>query len=67
MTDLVRQALFEGTPTAVVLISALNNLISTDESTVAAYRERLPGSILLLLFLSAIVPSFLMGQQQGSA
>lgn len=34
-------------------------------SAVSAYRDRLPWSIVLLLFLASVVPSYLMGQQQG--
>jgi uncharacterized membrane protein YfcA len=57
--------LVEGTPIAVSLTNNLNNLTSADASRLAAYRERLPWSIVLLLFLGAIIPAFLMGLQQA--
>jgi len=65
MTVIVAEAIGEGTPIAVSLTNTLNNVTSTHASRLAAYRERLPWSIVLLLFLGAVVPSFLMGLQQG--
>jgi hypothetical protein len=65
MTEIVGAALAEGTPIAVPLTNTLNNLTSSNASRFAAYRERLPWSIVGLLFLGSIVPTFLLGQQQG--
>ncbi len=67
MTTLVAEAVGEGTPIAVSLTNTLNGLTSADASSLAAFRGRLPWSIVLLLFLGAVVPSFLMGLQQGKS
>jgi|SRR5579864_377395 len=63
MTEMVAQAV-EGTSIAVPLTNTLNNLTSTYASRVAAYDEGLPWSIVLLLFLSSVVPAFLIGMKQ---
>jgi hypothetical protein len=65
MTAIVADALGDGTPIAVSLTNTLNNVTSSNASRLAAYRERLPWSIVILLLLGAIVPAFLMGLQQG--
>jgi len=65
MTAIVAEALFAGTPIAVPLTNTLNNVTSADASRLEAFRERLPWSIVVLLFLGAIVPAFLMGLQQA--
>lgn len=67
MTAIVAEVLVEGPPIAVSLTNTLNNVTSTHASRLAAYRERLPWSIVLLLLLGAVVPSFLMGLQQGKS
>jgi Protein of unknown function (DUF4239) len=67
MTAVVAEALVAGTPIAVSLTNTLNNVTSTQASRLAAYRARLPWSIVLLLFLGAVVPSFLMGLQQATS
>ena len=67
MTALVAEALGKGTPIAVPLTNALNNVTSGHASRLAAYRERLPWIIVVLLLLGALVPSFLMGLQQGKS
>ena len=67
MTQRVDQAISEGTPVVVPLTNSLNALVSSNASRLAAYRDRLPCSILTLLFLTSIVPAFLMGRQQGTA
>jgi hypothetical protein len=64
MTEKVAQAR-DGSPYDVALANTLNNLTSSYASRLAAYDEILPWSIVLLLFLSSIVPSFLMGMKQG--
>lgn len=65
MTAAVSAAIEVGTPIAVSLTNTLNALTSNNASRLAAYRDRLPWSIVLLLFVAAVVPAFLMGQQQG--
>jgi hypothetical protein len=67
MTEIVGAALAEEkqTPIAVPLTNTLNTLTSSNASRFAAYRERLPWSIVGLLLLGSIVPTFLLGQQQG--
>ncbi|MGH7841293.1 MAG: hypothetical protein ACREQT_07185, partial [Candidatus Binataceae bacterium] len=56
----------EGTPIAVSLTNALNTVSGNQASRLSAIRDRVPTSILLLLFLSAIVTTLLIGRQQGS-
>ena len=65
MTNLVSQAVNDGTPVVAPLTNTLNNLTSSDASRLAAYRDRLPGSIVLLLSVAAIVALILIGREQG--
>jgi hypothetical protein len=65
MTTLVDQALSAGTPIAVSLTNTLNALTSNHAARLAAITDRLPGSILALLFVSTIVTTFLIGRSQG--
>lgn len=65
MTEIVAGAVAAGTPIAVSLANTLNGLTSSHAARLAAYRERLPWSIVALLFTASIVPAFLMGLQQG--
>ncbi len=67
MTAIVSKALDAGTPIAVNLTNSLNNVTSSNASRLAAFQERLPWSIVLLLFLSSLAPSFLIGVKQGSS
>jgi hypothetical protein len=67
MTDLVDEAVTAGTPIAMPLTNTLNNVTSSSASRLVAYQGRLPGSIVLLLFLSSVVPSFLIGEKQGAS
>jgi hypothetical protein len=67
MTTHVAEAVREGTPIAVSLSNTLTNLTSSHASRLAAYQESLPWSIVVLLFLSATCPSFLLGQRQGES
>jgi hypothetical protein len=66
MSELLGQALADGTPIAVPLTNALNTVSSNQASGLAAIRDRLPTSILILLFTSAIVTALLIGREQGS-
>jgi membrane protease YdiL (CAAX protease family) len=65
MTRLVGEALAVGTPIAMPLTNTLNNVTSTNASRLHTYQERLPWSIVLLLYLSSVVPSYLIGEKQG--
>jgi hypothetical protein len=65
MITLVRQALNDGTPIAVSLTNTLNGVTSNQASRLAAYRDRLPPSILFLLCTSAIITALLIGREQG--
>ncbi len=67
MRGIVAQAIAEGTPISVSLTNSLNGVTSANASRIAAYEETLPWSIQLLLLLAAIVPSFLVGEQQGAS
>jgi hypothetical protein len=67
MTEIVADSIGEGTPIAVPLTNTLNEVTSSYASRFAAYRDRLPWIIVLLLFLASVVPAFLMGQQQGTS
>jgi hypothetical protein len=67
MVDLVSQALTEGTPIAVSLTNALNGVTSSHAARLAAIRDRLPTSIVLLLLLSAVSSAMLVGREQGAA
>jgi hypothetical protein len=67
MAELVRHAIFEGTPVVVPLTNSLNNVSSSSAARLAAYHDRLPAIIVLLLFMTSVVPAFLMGQQQGAS
>jgi hypothetical protein len=64
MTSKVAQAI-DGRPMDLALTNTLNNLTSAHASRLAAYDEIVPWSIVLLLLLSSIVPSFLIGMKQG--
>ncbi|WP_029246881.1 bestrophin-like domain [Schlesneria paludicola] len=66
MTELVRNAISEGTPIVVPLTNTLNDVSSSGAARLAAYHDRLPAIIVLLLFMTSVVPAFLMGQQQGA-
>ena len=65
MTDLVGEAIAAGTPIALSLTTTLNNLTSSTASRLAAYQEKLPWSIVFLIFLGSVLPSFLIGEKQG--
>jgi hypothetical protein len=65
MTTLVAQALSGGTPIAVSLTNALNAVTSNQAARLAAIRDRLAGSILVLLFVATIVTAILIGRNQG--
>ncbi len=66
MTGLVGQALSDGTPIAVSLTNTLNAVSSNQASRLSAYKERLPTSIVFLLFACAIITALLAGREQGN-
>jgi hypothetical protein len=65
MVALVSEALTDGTPIAAPLTNALNAVSSSQAQRLAAVRDRMPASILLLLFTSAVVAAMLVGREQG--
>jgi hypothetical protein len=67
MTEIVAEAIADGTPIANPLTNTLNNLTSAKAAHVAANQERLPWLILALLLLGAVVPALLMGLHQGAS
>jgi uncharacterized membrane protein len=67
MSALVAAAIDAGTPIAVPLTNTLNALTSAQASRLAAIRDRLPASIVALLFLAAAVSTALAGLSQGAA
>jgi hypothetical protein len=65
MTTLVSEAVSEGTPIAGSLANALNSVTSNQTSRLAAYRDRLPATVVFLLYISAIAAALLIGREQG--
>jgi hypothetical protein len=65
MTRLVAEAINNGTPIAVSLTNTLNAVSSSQASRLSAFRDRLPVSILVLLFAGAISSVMLIGREQG--
>ena len=65
MTQLVAQALNNATPIAVSLTNTLNAVSSNQASRLSAFRDRLPASIVVLLFAAAISSVMLIGREQG--
>jgi hypothetical protein len=67
MTVLVDQALAAGTPIAVSLTNTLNGVTSNHAARLAAGRDRLPASVVLLLLMSALISSMLVGREEGAS
>ena len=67
MQALVGEAVDGGTPVAVPLVNTLNEVTSSHAARLAAYRDRVPASVVVLLFLAAVVSLVLMGSQQGAS
>jgi hypothetical protein len=65
MNQLVAEALNNGTPIAVSLTNTLNAVTSNQASRLSAFRDRLPPSIVVLLFAAAIASVMLIGREQG--
>jgi hypothetical protein len=66
MTNLVSDAITNGTPIAVPLINNLNALTSASASRLNAVEDRVPGIVVLLLFAFALVAMMLDGFEQGN-
>lgn len=64
---LVEEAVDSGSPVTVPLINTLNSLTSSHAARLAAVRDRLPLSIVLLLFLAAVLALGLVGLEQGAS
>jgi hypothetical protein len=67
MVQLVGRALTDGTPIAVSLTNTLNAVSSNQATRLSAIRDRLPTSIVMLLFASAIITMLLIGREQGNS
>lgn len=65
MTEIVAQAVNQGTPIAVSLMTTFNALTSSHAARLAAANDRLPASIVLLLFVAAATSAMLLGREQG--
>ena len=67
MQTLVGEAIDSGTPVAIPLVNTLNGVTSSHAARLAASRDRLPPSVVLLLLLAVLVSMVLMGMRQGAA
>jgi hypothetical protein len=67
MEVLVGEAVNGGTPVVVPLVNTLNALTSSHASRLAAVRDRVPPSVVLLLVVAAVLCMVLMGWQQGAS
>jgi hypothetical protein len=67
MELLVAKAVDDDTPVVEPLVETLNGLTSNHAARLAAVRDHLPPSIVLLLFLAAVLSTALLGRQQGIA
>jgi Mg2+/citrate symporter len=65
MVALVSEALADGTPIAVSLTNTLNAVSSNQAARLAAARDRLPTTIVMLLLTSAVLVAMLVGREQG--
>jgi uncharacterized membrane protein YecN with MAPEG domain len=67
MQSLVEEAVDRGTPVVVPLVNTLNAVTSSHAARLAAVRDRLPPSVVLLLIVAAVMSMALMGWQQGES
>jgi hypothetical protein len=65
MTVLVGEAIATGTPIAMPLTNTLNGVTSSQASRLAALRDRVPGSVIFLLGVTAALAAGLVGREQG--
>ncbi|HLW65519.1 MAG TPA: hypothetical protein VKS79_09390 [Gemmataceae bacterium] len=66
MRSLVGEALDNEAPVAVQLTTLLNQVTSAHGARMAAYRDRLPSSVVLILCLAAVTAMILLGWQHGA-
>jgi len=66
MTELVSQALSDGTPIAVPLTNTLNAVTTKHAVRLAAVSDRLPATVAILLVTTAIISTMLIGREQGA-
>lgn len=66
MQELVGQAVDAGTPLVVPLVNTLNEVTSNHATRLAAFRDRLPSSVLGLLVLATVLCMALIGRQEGT-
>jgi hypothetical protein len=69
MSELVRDAVNATPPTPVanMLVLTLNGLTSAHAARLMAAKDRLPGSVVILLTFASITCAALVGRQQGTA
>ncbi|MCI0684604.1 MAG: hypothetical protein L0Y71_21045 [Gemmataceae bacterium] len=67
MQGLVREAVDSGTPVTVPLINTFNGVTSNTAARLAAVRDRLPASVVVVLFVAALLSMVLLGRQQGAS
>jgi len=67
MQALVGEAVDGQTPVVVPLVNTLKGVTSSHAARLAAVRDRLPPSIVGLLFLAAFVSMVMMGRQHGAS
>lgn len=67
MQGLVKEAVDGGTPIVVPLVNTFNAVTSNHAARLAAVRDKLPLSILLLLALAAVISMAIVGMQQSMA
>jgi len=65
MLLLVKDAVDDGTPVVVPLVNTFNDVTSSHDARMAAVRDRLPPSIVLLLCMAAIISMVLEGMHRG--
>jgi hypothetical protein len=65
MQTLLKEAVDQGTPVAVPLVNTFNGVTSNHAARLAALRDRLPLSILVLLAMTAVLSVVLVGKQQS--
>ncbi len=65
MLTYVQEAVDNGTPVAIPLVNTLNEVTSSHAARLAAWRDRLPVSVVLLLVLVALAAMALNGRHPG--
>jgi hypothetical protein len=67
MLAIVKEAVDAGTPVMVPLVNTLNEVTSSHAARLASGRDRLPTTVVLLLFLTALAAMALNGRHPGIA